>query len=248
MLKEIVIAIQSYNDARQFIKAHKLWKWIIIPGLIYTLLFLTGMYFFSQSATGVIDYLTMVTGVSEWIQQLASSWVGFLFALAGVILWLLLLLFYFSLFKYAWLIIGAPIFTYLSERTQAIMEEKEFSFNSRQLFRDITPALRVAGSNCLRQVGYFILLILLSVVPLIGMIAPVIALFMECYYYGYSMISYSLDRKSISREQSSLYIKEHKGLAVGNGLVFYIMHLVIFLAPAYAIIASTLSVYKVKPE
>ncbi|OYW19539.1 MAG: hypothetical protein B7Z54_03615, partial [Sphingobacteriales bacterium 12-47-4] len=89
MLKEIIIAIQSYNEARQFIRENRLWKWILLPGLIYTLLFLTGMYFFIGSATSVIEYLTRVSHLSEWIQRLENSWVGFLFALAGMMLWLL---------------------------------------------------------------------------------------------------------------------------------------------------------------
>ncbi|MDX1954142.1 MAG: EI24 domain-containing protein [Chitinophagaceae bacterium] len=247
MLKEIIIAIQSYNEARQFIRENRLWKWILMPGLIYTLLFLIGMYFFIGSATSVIEYLTRVSHVSEWIQKLENSWVGFLFALAGMMLWLLLLLFYFSLFKYAWLIIGSPIFTYLSERTQAILEKKEFSFNSRQFFRDVSPGVKVALRNCAWQTGYLFLLMLFSMVPLVGMIAPVIALFVECYYYGYSMISYSLDREKVAPEKSAAFIKEHKGLAIGNGIIFYLMHIVIIFAPAYAIIAATLSVHKVKP-
>lgn len=248
MLKEIIIAIQSYNEARQFIREHRLWKWILLPGIFYTLLFITGMYFFIGSATSVIEYLTRVSHLSEWIQRLENSWVGFLFALGGMMLWLLLLLFYFSLFKYAWLIIGSPIFTYLSERTQAILENRHFEFNGRQFFRDVIPGIKVALRNGAWQTGYLALLILFSMVPLAGMIAPVIALFVECYYYGYSMISYSLDREKVAPQKSALFINDHKGLAIGNGMIFYLMHLVIVLAPAYAIIAATLSVHKVKPS
>jgi CysZ protein len=35
-------------------------------------------------------------------------------------------------------------------------------------------------------------------------------------------------------------------LAIGNGILFYMMHLVIIFAPAYAIIAATLTIHKVK--
>jgi hypothetical protein len=31
MLKEIVIAFQSYAEAHRFIIKHRLWKWIVIP-------------------------------------------------------------------------------------------------------------------------------------------------------------------------------------------------------------------------
>lgn len=246
LLKEIIIAIQSYNDARQFIRDHGRWKWILVPGLLYTILFLTGMYFFIGSATSVIEYLTQVSRLSEWIQKLENSWVGFLFALSGIMFWLLLLQFYFSLFKYAWLIIGSPIFTYLSEKTQSSLEEKEYEFSRAQFLRDLRPGLKVALRNAVRQSGYMLLLILLSIVPVAGMIAPVIALFVECYYYGYSMLSYSLDRRKVTPANSDEFIREHKGLAIGNGLVFYLLHILIPLAPAYAIIAANFTIHKTR--
>ena len=46
------------------------------------------------------------------------------------------------------------------------------------------------------------------------------------------------------------FIARHKGLAVGNGLMFYLMHIVPLvgwvLAPAYAVVAATLSLHKIK--
>src|SRR5215510_16145159 len=67
LLKEIVIAIQSYYEAHRFIVKHKLWKWIIIPGIIYAILFVVSMYFFGKSATAVIEYLTHTTGLDGWL-------------------------------------------------------------------------------------------------------------------------------------------------------------------------------------
>jgi CysZ protein len=47
-----------------------------------------------------------------------------------------------------------------------------------------------------------------------------------------------------------MFIGSHKGLAIGNGLVFYAMHAVVLvgwvLAPAYAVIAATISLYQQK--
>ncbi len=47
--------------------------------------------------------------------------------------------------------------------------------------------------------------------------------------------------------ESIEFIGKHKGLAIGNGMVFYLMHLVPIvgwvLAPAYAVIAATISLY-----
>ena len=159
---------------------------------------------------------------------------------------LILVLFYFSFFKYIILIIGSPVFAYLSEKTEAIIEGKGYSFNWPVVKKDCIRSIKLDLRNCGWQSVYLIALILLSLVPVIGWITPVIALLMEGYYFGFSMLDYSFARINFTPAQSTAFTGRHKGLAIGNGLLFYIMHLIIFLAPAYAIIAATLSVHKVK--
>jgi len=246
LLKEIVIAIQSYGKAHEFIRRNKLWKWILIPGIIYALLFMISMYFFGKTATGVIEYLTNVIGIREWIQKLENSWMGFFFTVAGIILWIILMFFYFSLFKYIWLILGSPIFAFLSEKTQSIIDGRDFPFNSKQLMKDIFRGVRLAIRNTLWQTVYTISILILSFIPIIGWATPILALFVECYYYGFSMLDYSFERNKMSPQQSIEFTGKHKGLAIGNGLVFYLMHGLIgigwVLAPAYAVIAATISI------
>lgn len=246
MLKEIVIAVQSWEEARRFIQQHRLYKWIIIPGIIYTLLFIAGMFFFWSSSNSVISWVSNQWGVETWLQKERSEWLSFLFVMTGMMLRLILVLFYFSFFKYLILIIGSPVFAYLSEKTEAIIEEKEHFFNWPDLKKDCIRGSKLALRNCGWQSLYLFTLLLLSLVPVIGWITPVIALLMECYYFGSSMLDYSFARVNFTPAQSSTFTNRHKGLAIGNGFLFYLMHLLIILAPAYAIIAATLSVHKVK--
>ena len=64
------------------------------------------------------------------------------------------------------------------------------------------------------------------------------------------MLDYSCERNKLSTSQSIEFIGKHKGLAVGNGIVFYLMHAIIIvgwiLAPSYAVVAATISFYKTK--
>lgn len=246
MLKEIVIAVQAWGDAQKFIREHKLFKWILIPGIIYTLLFIAGMILFWQSADGVVSWISRQLSIETWLQKERSEWLSFLFVMTGMMLRLILVLLYFSLFKYLILIIGSPVFSYLSEKTEAIMEGKEHVFNWPDLRKDCVRSIRLALRNCSWQLLYLVCLILLSLIPVVGWITPIIALLMECYYFGFSMLDYSYARVNFTPAQSIAFTGRHKGLAIGNGLLFYIMHVLIFLAPAYAIIAATLCVHKVK--
>ncbi len=250
MLKEIIIAIQSYGEAHNFIRKHRLWKWIIIPGVLYTLLFIFGMYLFWQSSNDAVTWISQQIGLETWLQNQRNNWLSFLFLMAGLVLRIVIVLFYFSLFKYIFLIIGSPVFAYLSEKTESILEGKDFPFNIKQLLRDILRGVRMAVRNTLWQTLYVVSLLFLSLIPLVGWITPVIAVFVECYYYGSSMLDYSLERDKLTYAQSINYIGRHRGLAVGNGLIFYLMHGFIIigwvLAPAYAVVAATLSLHKVK--
>lgn len=245
MLKEIVIAIQAWGQAHQFIVRHKLWKWILIPGIIYALLFGFSMNYFIASADGAVSWISRQLRIEGWLQQTRSEWLSFFFVMMGIMLRLVLLFFYFSLFKYFILIVGAPVFAYLSEKTQSIIEGREFHFSFKQLQADIIRGVLLALRNCGWQTVYLIALILLSLIPLAGWITPLVALLVECYYYGFSMLDYSCMRQKMNTAQSIEFTGRNRGLAIGNGLVFYLAHglLVIgwIMAPAYAVIAATLS-------
>ncbi|RYY65309.1 MAG: hypothetical protein EOO12_07305 [Chitinophagaceae bacterium] len=250
MLKELIIAIQSFVEAHAFIRRERLWRWILVPGIIYTLLFIIGGYFFLHSFESAYEWFSLKTGLAAWVRKDRSGLLGALFVFAGIFLWLLAFVLYFSFFKYFFLIVGSPVFAYLSEKTEAILEGKDFPFSLPQLLHDVARGIRIALRNGLWQTVYMVALFLISLIPVAGWIAPLIALFVECYYYGFSMLDYSLERARMSAPESIDYIGRHKGLAIGNGMLFYGMHLVPVLgwvlAPAYSVIAATLSLHKIK--
>jgi CysZ protein len=247
MLKEIITAIQAYFQTHRFIVKHRLWKWIFIPGLIYAILFCVGIYFFWKSSNSAVDFVLLKTGAKDWMEKIHNSWLSWLVIFGQIILQIVSILFYFSLFKFLFLIVGSPLFAYLSEKTESIIEGNEFPFSITQLLKDILRGLRIALRNLLWQTVYTISIFILAFIPLIGWITPLIALMVECYYLGFSMLDYSCERHKLSTSQSISFIGKHKGLAIGNGMVFYLMHFIPFLgwvlAPGYAVIAATISLY-----
>ena len=250
MLEEIIIAIRSYFRAHNFIVKHKLWKWIIIPGIIYAILFAIGIYVFWQSSAHVIDYFFSKTGLKVWLQKEHDSWLRFIFIFGQLIFQLILMLFYFSWFKYLFLIIGSPVFAWLSEKTEAIISNTNYPFDFNKYLNDIKRGIQIALRNTLWQTVYFVTILFLSLVPIIGWASPVLAIFVECYYFGFSMLDYTSERKGLSSSASIDFIGDHKGLAIGNGMVFFIMHAILFvgwvIAPGYAVVAATLSLQESK--
>lgn len=211
------------------------------------ILFIVGMFFFWQSSDAAVSYLSRRIGIDRWLHQQKSGLLSFFFLMGEIMLRLILVLFYFSLFKYLFLIVGSPLFAYLSEKTESIIEGKDYPFNFKQLLKDIVRGVKLALRNTLWQTVYTVSLLLLSLFPVVGWITPVITVFVECYYYGFSMLDYSCERHKLSPTESITYIGNHKGLAIGNGMVFYMMHLIPVLgwvlAPSYAVVAATISLY-----
>jgi CysZ protein len=252
MLKEIIISIQSFFEAHRFINKHRLWKWIIVPGIIYCILFVAGMYLFGKTSSMATAFVLQKSGLKAWVDSMHESWLNWLVIMGQFFIIIILFLFYFSLFKFVFLIIGSPVFAYLSEKTESIIEGKEFPFSFPQFLKDIIRGIKIALRNLLWQTVYVVTILILSFIPVVGWIAPLVALLTECYYFGFSMLDYSSERNKLSTSQSIAFIGNHKGLAIGNGLVFYIMHLLPFigwlLAPSYAVVAATLSLHKAREK
>lgn len=213
-------------------------------------MFLAGVYFFGVSSSSLIQTVLTQTGLKQWLESMESGIFTLVVIIGQIIIWLVLLFFYFSFFKFIFLIIGSPIFAYLSEKTESIIEGKDFPFSWKAFFADILRAIRIAGRNVLWQTVYMLTLFILSFIPLLGMIAPLVSLLVECYYFGFSMLDYSCERNRLNTAQSIRFIGSHKGLAIGNGLMFFGMHIIPvvgwLLAPSYAVIAATLSIIKIK--
>jgi CysZ protein len=210
-------------------------------------LFLGGFYLFSLSVRSMVsEQIFNALGIQDWLDRTDSSLLNFIFSFTGLVVWLIGALFYFSLFKYFWLIIGSPIFSWLSEKTEALVNGRTYEFSMDQWWRDSKRGMRIALRNMLWQSVYFLALFILAIIPFVGWAVPFLALIIEAYYFGFSMLDYSFERRNTDAGKSIRYIGLHKGLAIGNGMVFYLMLLVPFLgwifAPAYAVVAATLTV------
>lgn len=250
MLQEIILAFQSYAKAHAFIAKHKLWKWIIIPGLIYMLLFVTGIYYFWTFSNEGIHFIFSQSNIASWLEGMRDSWLNLLVIVGQIIIVGVFLFFYFSFFKFFFLIVGAPVFAYLSEKTEHIVAGKEYPFSWKQLGKDAARGVKIALRNLLWQTVYLLAILSLSVIPVVGWVAPLFAFMIECYYFGFSMLDYSSERQKFSAKKSIELIGQHKGLAIGNGIGFYLIHLVPFvgwvLAPSYAVVAATISMIDAK--
>ena len=252
MLKEIIISFQAFYSAHKFIVTHRLWKWIVLPGIVYCMLFVTGLYFFWTSCNDATEWIINNSFLLKWIRHLEENWFSLFFIIGQIILRLLLLIFYFSLVKFLFLIIGSPVFSYLSEKTNSLIEGKEMKFDASVFVNDIIRSIFIAIKNLGWQSFFVLILLLISVVPFIGWISPIVLLVIDCYYLGFSMLDHSNERLNYTIAESQDLISHHRGLSLGNGVVFYAFHLIPIIgwifAPSYALIAATISIHQAKKQ
>ncbi len=190
---------------------------------------------------------------SGWLYSVLS------FLLRGILFVLFKLLFFFIFYffsGYFILIIFSPLLSYLSERTEKIQTLKEYPFEwavwMRQILRSVLLSIRNMGIQLLLTIIVFVL----SFFPIIGWVispvAAIIVLVINAYFFGFSFMDYSFERKGLSIAQSVTVVRKNKGLAVGLGLIFYLSYLIPligdFVAPFLAIfivVAATFSVEKI---
>ena len=148
------------------------------------------------------------------------------------------------------LLLGSPLFAFLSEKTQSIIDNKEYRIDSKMILKDVLRAFIQTFRNILWQLVYLIALFILTIIPVFGWLSPLFYLFIDGYYTGFSMLDYTNERNHLNRSASADLINNHRGLAIGNGLVFYIVHAIpvvgAIFAPGYAIVAATLSIHHAK--
>jgi CysZ protein len=229
---------------------HRMWRWMIVPGIVYAALFVVGMDYFSQTSSFFIEWIILKTGLKSWVDSLSSDLLGFFITMGSFWLWFTLLLFYFALFKFIFLILFSPFFSYLHLHIAAIQRNEVFVFDWTAYRKLVFRAIQLSLTNMLWQTVYLIPIILVCTLPIIGWFTPIFTILMECYFFGYAMLDYGLATENKNRMVAATYVSHHKGLPIANGLVFYILHLIPIVgwmtAPFYALIAAHLNTQEIK--
>lgn len=235
----------SFFKAIPFIFNNKLWWVFSIPIVMNVLLYLSGfalMDFLGDFTSGYID---------QWLDGNSSS--KFMEMLPGILAWLVkfliqvLFFFVFAYFSgYIILIILSPLFAWLSERTDQIIKKTDYPFSWGQFINDIWRGIRIALRNLLYEIGITLLVLIATLLPLVNVVSgplAAIALFIvSSYFYGFSFMDYTSERKKLNAKESIQLMRKYKGMAVANGALFsltlFIPFCGIMLSGFTAIIAS----------
>lgn len=254
--KDLGIGIRTYSKALDIIFSKGLAWFFIFPVILNIILFWGGL----ELIDVLIEYLNNLIFNSSGLQD-AEFWGSSVLktATSGIVWVILKIVFYFVfayLGGYIVLIVMSPALAILSEKTDKILTGNSYPFSAEQTMRDIVRGVLLAIRNMAIEIGLIIALFILGYLPIVGwfivLISTFLLLFISAYFYGFSFIDYSNERKRRNIKQSISFIKMHRGLAIGNGIIFSLVLLIPWCGTSLAgfiaivsVVAATVAVNEI---
>lgn len=242
ILQGFFTGIRFYGPAVTLLFSRKFIGFLIFPFLLLVLLFWGGEWLVSIAGDNLSDLVKVK--VASWVEGI--SWLEWLTQLSGFLIRILLKILYFFLFitfgAYLILIVMSPIYSWLSERTEAHITGKSYPFSIRQLLWEVLRGIGIAVRNMFFQLLITLLLLIFSFIPVIGLLSPFAMFFVSSYFYGFSFVDYAIERKRFNIRQSVKYINKNAGVVTGIGSVFALSLLVPCLSIFLCSLVSLLSV------
>lgn len=234
---ELANSIKAYFQAIGVLNKYKLWKHLVVPGLIsmlYVVLLLwVSATFDDKLAEWAVSWLPF-----EWLRKL-MAWI-----ISGIF-WVFAYFFFMLTYRFIVLIILSPFLSKISERVEFAMTGKEAPETGfSEFMQDIGRAIALGIRN----------LVLELLLTMFGWFIPIFGTFFNygvtSCYAGFGMIDFTLERKRFSVGQSAAFMRQHRGMCIGLGIGFQLLTLIPllgwFLAPTLGAVAGTLQVLEVE--
>lgn len=246
LLRDMKNAMFHYGDAILLIKKHRMGNMFLISLLFYLIIvFLSAtlIWLGMDKAIDFIVHLKIFAQLLDWMNQF--PWISWLFKLA---LFLSSFFVFVSFYKFIFLAIASPLYAYISEKTAEKITGKVVSFNTTQFLKDVLRGIQLSLRNFVKQLIWTMLLFTLSFIPLVGFVFSFLIMMLDCYYYGFAMIDYNCERDRKTPWESRQWMMQRKGLALGNGFIFYLAFLIpfigIIIAAPLSAMAASISYYE----
>ena len=242
-LRDFTDGIISYRKAYRLMAQHKLWYYMVVPGIASVILGLSIVYSVYLLSDNVTALLTMIYPETWWGASIIAN-------IAAVFSWILLGITGILGYRIILMALISPFMSPLAARIQTeitgvpVYDPPFFSFtNFRLLLRGTALSLR----NILKELWYVLWLLVLCLIPVIGWFSAIAIFFVQSFYSGFGNLDYSLE-KYYGIADSKKFAARYRWLAVGNGAAFLTLLVVpivgFFIAPALSVAAATIESVK----
>lgn len=239
MIKNIISGIKAYFGAFSLISKLKLWKYFAIPMIIS---FLTAIAVFGSaySLSDNIGAFISKIWIWDWGKETFSSISNFIGGLIIIVIGIIL-------FKHIIMALSAPFMSPVSEKIEAhFTGNPPHSHRNTTFIQQLLRGIRINGRNLIMELLLTIPILLLKFIPVVNIFSTILLFMVQAYYAGFGNMDYTLERHYKYKE-SLQFVRKHRGLAIGNGIVFILFLLipvigVILVLPLSVTAASTRTV------
>lgn len=244
MLKNIFNGIKAYAGAFELISKLKLWRYFVIPIAISVVTATV----IGISAYGLSDNLGQFIS-KVWIWEWGKETFEVISEIFGGILILALGL---ILYKHIIMALSAPFMSPVSEKIEAHLFEEQHQHRDTSFHQQLWRGVKINVRNLFMELWLTLVILLVSFIPIIGWFTSLLLFVVQAYYAGFGNMDYTLERHFPYKESVS-FVRKHRGVAIGNGIVFMLFLLipvigVILVLPLSVTAASTKTLEILKSE
>jgi len=217
MIKGILNGLKTYGNSLGLVTKLGLWKYFAIPMVISLL----------TATIVLITAYHLSDDIGHWIEQIWPWEWGkqVFFVFAEILSALVIIAVGFILYKHIVMALSAPFMSPVSEKIEAHLLGTNHTPGDTTFGEQLWRGIRINVRNLSMELLLTIPILLLSLIPLIGFVSPVLLFLTQAYYAGFGNMDYTLERH-FSYEKSVQFVRQNKGQAIGNGIVFMLFLLI----------------------
>jgi CysZ protein len=218
MIQNIFRGLQVYTGAYGLISKLKLWKYFVIPVIISIVVFT--MIF--VSAYGLSDNLgEWMAGIWIW-ETGKATFTAISTFIGGIVIFAIGLI----LYKHIIMALSSPFMSPVSEKIEAYFTGKPAkNYVSTNFYKQLVRGIRIGLRNLSKELLYTIPILILKFIPVVNIFSTILLFLVQAYYAGFANMDYTLERH-FKYKDSVAFIRQHRGLAIGNGIGFLLLLLI----------------------
>jgi len=253
--KDFATGVKAFIRAFIFLFEYNLWLYFFVPVLLFVGMYLSAdfvhknvMHYDIQEQLKHIDF-TAELREFRWFNGFPTD--SKEIELIIVALQIIFIVSVLRMKRYLILILMSPLLAYVSTKIEFIVVKNKYKWDTKQFIKDIYRGVNFSIRNMFRQIIILGLWSgLVSLLTDLEVFSPYVSFFVGAYYYGASLMDYTNERRRLTMEESTQYIRKHIGLTMSIGIIFYAMFFVEFIgfivAPITAVVAATLAIHEIE--
>ena len=201
MLKQVFSGIKAYAGAFELISKLKLWRYFVIPiaiSIVTAIAIGISAYGLSGNIGGYISNIWVWEWGKEAFATISEIFGGLLVIVIGLVL-----------YKHIIMALSAPFMSPVSEKIELHLLGKTHQHRNTSFQQQLWRGIRINVRNLFMELW----------------ITSLLLFAVQAYYAGFGNMDYTLERH-FKYKDSLNFVRKHRGIAIGNGIVFMLFLLI----------------------